>query len=135
MTLIRFARKSQSCYNLNPSTNQGMCIRHPLQKQQDAIMASMLPQWSIQKGRTISEEGSEPVPIETCLGWMLSGPMKGFRDDPQISVNLVGQIIPRDNRELENGVRKLWDLETHSFNGERYKVSLPWKEGHGSLLK
>ena len=61
--------------------------------------------------------------------------MKGFRDDPQISVNLVGQIIPRDNRELENGVRKLWDLETHSFNGERYKVSLPWKEGHGSLLK
>ena len=81
---------------------------------------------------------------------MLSGPMKGFRDDPQISVNLVGQVIPRNNRELENGVLKLWDLETlgvregneiHeamkdgiSFNGERYKVSLPWKEGHGSLL-
>jgi len=71
------------------------------------------------------------------MGWVLSGPMKGFRDDPQISVNLVGQVIPRNNRELENGVLKLWDLETlgvregneiHeamkdgiSFNGERYK--------------
>ena len=75
--------------------------------------------------------------------------MKGFRDHSQISVNLVSQVIPRDNRELEDGVRKLWDLETlgireeneiHeglkdgiSFNGERYEVSLPWKEGHGPL--
>ena len=106
--------------------------------------------WSFQKGRTISGEGGEPVPIETCMGWVLSGPMKEFRGDPQISVNLVRQVIPRDNQELENGVQKLWDLETlgvreenviHeamkdgiSFNGERYKVSLPWKEGHGSLL-
>lgn len=106
--------------------------------------------WSFQKGRTIRGEAGEPVAIETCLGWVLSGPMKGFRDDSQISVNLVSQVIPReDNRELEDGVRKLWDLETlgireeneiHealkdgiSFNGERYEVSLPWKEGHGPL--
>ena len=91
--------------------------------------------WSFHKGRTIRGEGSEPIPIETCLGWVLSGPMKGFRDDPQINVNLVGQVIPRDNRELEKGVWKLWNLENlgvreeneiHeamkdgiSFNGER----------------
>ena len=105
--------------------------------------------WSFQEGRTIRGEAGEPVAIETCLGWVLSGPMKGFRDDSQISVNLVSQVIPRDNRELEDGVRKLWDLETlgireeneiHEalkdgilFNGERYEVSLPWKEGHGPL--
>lgn len=104
----------------------------------------------VSKGENHTGEAGEPVAIETCLGWVLSGPMKGSRDDSQISVNLVSQVIPReDNRELEDGVRKLWDLETlgireeneiHealrdgiSFNGERYEVSLPWKEGHGPL--
>ena len=104
---------------------------------------------SFQKGRTIRGEAGEPVAIETCLGWVLSGPMKGFRDDSQISVNLVSQVIPRDNLELDNSIWKLWDLKTlgireenkiHeelkdaiSFNGQRYEVSLPWKEGHGPL--
>ena len=75
--------------------------------------------WSFQKGRTIRGEAGEPVAIETCLGLVLSGPMKGFRDDSQISVNLVSQVIPRDNRELEDGVRKLWDLETLGIRGNK----------------
>jgi len=101
--------------------------------------------WSFQKGRTIWGEAGKPVAIETCLGWMLAGPMKGFHDDSQIRVNLVSQVIPRDNQELEDSVQKLWDLETLDireenairealknailFKGERYEVSLPWKEG------
>ena len=60
--------------------------------------------------------------------------MKGFRDDSQISVNLVSQVIPRESRELgirgENEIHEALK-DAISFNGERYDVSLPWKEGHG----
>ena len=105
--------------------------------------------WSFQRGRTIRGEADQPVAVETCLGWVLSGPMKGVPDGSQIGVNFVGQVMPRHNKELEEGVQKLWDLETlgireenevHealkdgiSFNGERYEVSLPWKESHEPL--
>ena len=66
-----------------------------------------------------------------------------------VSVNLVGHGKVRDASETEDFVHKLWDYETlgiregdevHealkdaiSFNGERYQVRLPWKEGHGVL--
>ena len=74
-----------------------------------------------------------------------------------MNVNLVGSDVIKDEnhgkkeeeRELEKSVKKLWDLETvgireenevHealkdniSFDGERYKVGLPWKEGHDKL--
>ena len=75
--------------------------------------------------------------------------MKGVPDGSQINVNFVGQVMPRHNKDLEEGVQKLWDLETlgirkenefHealkdviSFNGERNEVSLPWKESHEPL--
>lgn len=36
------------------------------------------------------------VPVETFLGWVLSGPMNVVHDDSQISVNLVGHVMPKD---------------------------------------
>ena len=107
--------------------------------------------WSFQGGRTIRGEPDEPIAIETRLGWVLSGLLKGFCDDSQVSVHLVGHNVSRnvDCRELEESARKLWDYKTigireddevHEalkdailFNGKRYEVSLPWKEGHGTL--
>ena len=105
--------------------------------------------WSFQNGRTIRGESDEPVAVETCLGWVLSGPMKGSSENGMVSVNLVGHGKARDASETEDFVHKLWDYETlgiregdevHealkdaiSFNGERYQVRLPWKEGHGVL--
>lgn len=96
-------------------------------------------------GRTIRGEADQPV----ALGWVLSGPIKGLRDDAQISVNFVGHEMPRGDRELDDRVEKLWDFETlgireenevHealkdaiSFNGKGYEVSLSWKEGHAPL--
>lgn len=84
--------------------------------------------------------------VETCLGWVLSGPLKGSRDYTPVSVNFVGHV---SNQELQDSAQKLWDFETlgireedevHkalkdaiSFNGKRYEVGLPWKEGHGPL--
>ena len=106
--------------------------------------------WCFQGGRIIRGEVDQPVAVETCLGWVLSGPLKGTRDDMQINVNFVAHASSRiDNRELEDSARKLWDFETlgireenevHealkdaiSFNGKRYEVGLPWKEGHALL--
>ena len=88
-----------------------------------------------------------PVAVETELGWVLSGPLT-FRqpaDRPQeVNVNFVG----RDSVSLESldgNVQRLSDLETLrikesdgvyeefvdsiAFNGNRYSVKLPWKEG------
>ena len=52
--------------------------------------------WCFQGGRIIRGEVDQPVAVETCLGWVLSGPLKGTRDDRQINVNsfkrLKGQI-------------------------------------------
>ena len=63
------------------------------------------------------------------------------------NVNWIGQEA---NRELEQDVAKLWDLETLGIiatdqvhekfldtielNGSRYSVKLPWKVGHRPLL-
>jgi len=53
------------------------------------------------------------------LGWVLSGPLKGTRDDMQINVNFVGHASSRiDNRELEDSARTLWDFETLGIREE-----------------
>lgn len=74
--------------------------------------------WSFQRGRAIRGEADQPVAVETCLRWLLSGPMKGIPDGSQISVNFIRQVMPRRNKELEEGVRKLWDLETFGIREE-----------------
>ncbi|XP_068749238.1 uncharacterized protein [Montipora capricornis] len=74
--------------------------------------------WSFQRGRTIRGEADQPVAVETCLAWALSGPMKGVPDGSQISVSFIGQVMPRHNKELEEGVQKLWDLETLGIREE-----------------
>ncbi len=99
--------------------------------------------WEFQTGSIIRGELGEPVAIETKLGYVLSGPMKCVQREP-ISIQLC-----LTNESLEEKVQKLWDLETigikeedpiHetlideiSFNGERYKVKLPWKEKDAKL--
>ena len=59
-------------------------------------------------------ENNDPVAIESRLGWVLSGPLRGFCEDSQIIVNFVGHDLSRngDKRELEECVAKLWDFET-----------------------
>ena len=106
--------------------------------------------WCFQSGRTIRGEVDQPVAVETTLGWVLSGPMKGsVSDQNEVQVNFVSQRVAHPSMDSE--VRKLWDLETLgirqedevleglkdsiTFTGERYKVSLPWKEGHDVLPK
>ena len=105
--------------------------------------------WCFQGGRTIRGERNEPVAVETCLGWVLSGPMKGQIEGRETSVNFVGSERIGE-QTIEQSVHKLWDLETMGIReldvgvhealkdcivhtGTRYKVCLSWKEGVSNL--
>ena len=110
--------------------------------------------WNFQEGETIrGEEEHDPVAVKTKLHWVLSGPLKGKTEVGTVKVNLnVSRCVPHSvgGSILDGEVKRLWDLETLgireeeesmyeplfdniSFNGTRYSVQLPWKEGHGEL--
>ncbi|XP_046864650.1 uncharacterized protein LOC124459173 [Xenia sp. Carnegie-2017] len=88
----------------------------------------------------------EPVAIETVLGWVVSGPV-GSTDKNQPATAQVNFCSA--NKTCIN-VENFWDLESlgikdkvsdvHesvindlSFDGTRYSVGLPWREGHDPL--
>ena len=105
-----------------------------------------------QKECTIRGKPDEPVAVQTELGWVLSGPMKGESSTggaQSVQVNFVGSST-NDKVSLDKEVQKLWELETLgiqrvedevykefknsiSFQEGRYSVKLPWKTGHPEL--
>ena len=105
--------------------------------------------WSFKKDRTIKGDLDEPVAVETELGWVLSVLMKSQSSGSEpVQINLVQT---EDKGSLDVDVNRIWDLETMigikeprsgvyeeyrdstSFDGQRYSVKLPWKEGHPDL--
>ena len=106
--------------------------------------------WQYQGGCVIRGRPDEPVAVQTSLGWVLSGPIKGrLNDTPHgaARVNTIRAEIQEGN--LDSEICKLWDLETIGirpkdevsesfqdnivFNGVRYTVRLPWKVSHEAL--
>ena len=91
------------------------------------------------------------IHTDARLDWVLSGPMHGFSQEFS-SVNLVSThaliVIGYQLQEsLNSQLKGFWNLESmgiqseeHSvydefkkcitYNGERYKVKLPWKKFH-----
>ena len=102
-------------------------------------------------GDTRKGKAGEPVAIQTQLGSVLSGPLKGREVESSgvTQVNFVGQAMKWDSDSLESNIERLWSFEglgivekdrVHghfldriSFTGSRYSVKLPWKEDHDSL--
>ena len=105
--------------------------------------------WAFQSGKIVKGKDDEPVAIDTCLGWVVSGPLRGSSEFKTTSVNFVSQSGNQNANNIGYDVNKLWDLETlgvkefndvHEalidkikFNGSNYLVKLPWKQGHGHL--
>jgi len=103
--------------------------------------------WEFQTGKTKRGKPGDPVAIETRLGWVLSGPLKC--SDKQDVEGIACTVKADCVTSIEGELSRLWDFETlgikpddgvHEalkddiiFNGERYQVSLPWKEGHQKL--
>jgi hypothetical protein len=94
-----------------------------------------------------------PTAVQTKMGWVLSGPA----GPPEISTNLIFNAThaltvstSEADSSLDEQLKQFWTLESlgimedepsvHEtflqhikFNGERYQVSLPWKEAHPTL--
>ena len=74
--------------------------------------------WEFQSGRTVRGKSEEPVTIETELGWVLSGPLKGRYEFSEASVQKVSvNFISQDSAalvkaSLDRDVGRLWDLES-----------------------
>ena len=95
-----------------------------------------------------------PTAIHTKLGWILSGPVSGMSQKATL-VNLVtthALLVDtyQPQESLDHQLKQFWDLESMGIrpdecsvydnfekgilcNGERYQVSLPWKESHPPL--
>ena len=101
--------------------------------------------WRFQTGNVVRGGVGKPVAIETQSGWVVSGPLASSPSTDReraVSVNIIGRDGTVPGR-LERDVQVLWDLETLgitesdgeefvdniTFNGKRYSMKLPWKEG------
>ena len=103
--------------------------------------------WNLVTGR-VRRGRSGPMAIHTKIGWILSGPV----DQQEVSVNLTltaTHTLRIDTypveQNLDDQLKRFWELESLgitkdepsvydkfvqqiSFNGQRYQVSLPWRE-------
>ena len=112
--------------------------------------------WKLVTGEVV-RSGDGPMAIQTKLGWVLSGPVQELLYE-STSCNLVTTHALKvdtyrsddSEQKLENRLKMFWDLESFgikegetdvygefmkgiSFKGNRYEVTLPWKEFHPIL--
>ena len=109
--------------------------------------------WNLATGMVVRGR-SGPIAIHTKVGWVLSGPT----DHQDITVNLTFTSTCAlkidactSEANLNDCLRRFWELESLGiardetsvydkfvqqirFDGQRYEVSLPWKEQHPPLL-
>ena len=71
--------------------------------------------WQFQNGNIVRGKPDEPVAVETKLGYVLSGPLKGIATG-EVHVNLM---VQNKNVEIENNLRKLWGPRNTGNQGER----------------
>ena len=107
---------------------------------------------------TYVQENLAPVAVDTKLGWVyLSGPISE-ESYPDFVINvatthsmMIDAYIPEEClQELDGRLKMFWDLESFGVNqnessvyqefqkeithkGNRYEVSLPWKQSHHAL--
>ena len=107
--------------------------------------------WRFQTGQIVRGRIDEPVALETTLGLVASGPLKyssSANGAQAIGVHFVAKCNTQTD-QLDENVKRMWVLETigvieskemHDdfvenieFNGCRYSLKLPWREGHENL--
>ena len=112
--------------------------------------------WKLVTGQVVSK-GKGPIAADTKLGWVLSGPISE-ESYPDSGINVatthsmtIDAYVPEESlQELDNRLKMFWDLESFVVNqnessvyqefqkevtrkGNRYEVSLPWKQSHPAL--
>ena len=108
--------------------------------------------WNLVTGRVLRGR-SGPMAIHTKVGWVLSAPVD--RQETSANLALTSTHALRidtcpNEQKFHDQLRRFWELESLgimkdessvyekfvqqiSFDGQRYQVSLPWKENHPSL--
>ena len=108
--------------------------------------------WNLVTGRVLRGRNG-PTAIHTKFGWVLSGPADQKVTSVNLSLSTTHALridsYPMD-QSLDDHLKRFWELESLgimkdessvyekfvqqiSFNGQRYQVSLPWKESHPPL--
>ena len=115
--------------------------------------------WNLVTGGVARGE-SGPAAIHTKLGWVLSGPVKEIPVQSNSSTNVIATHVlkcevavnPEKHsvETLDKTLQQFWELESLgikpnessvydtfnqriSFDGQKYEVSLPWRESHPIL--
>ena len=104
--------------------------------------------WEIVNGDVI-RENTGPIAVSSKFGWVISGPVKGSHVNVASVANLVinaPELNQSNHDPIISELRRFWEtdstgiiddpkseqdtpfLKKFSFDGERYKVGLPWKE-------
>ena len=104
--------------------------------------------WEIVNGDVI-RENTGPIAVSSKFGWVISGPVKGSHVNVASVANLVinaPELSQSNHDPIISELRRFWEtdstgiiddpkseqdtpfLKKFSFDGERYKVGLPWKE-------
>ena len=101
--------------------------------------------WKLVTGK-IARGWTGPTAIQTKVGWILSGPAQSQQTSVNLTLNSTHTLRIESHpaeKDLDDRLRRFWELESigmsddespvHdqfvqsiSFNGERYSVSLPW---------
>ena len=105
--------------------------------------------WNLVTGRVIRGRCG-PIAIQTKVGWVLSGPAEQQEAFTNLTFNAAHTLTictSPVNLSLDDQLRQFWNLESIGvmkdeppvyerfvqqikFNGERYQVSLPWRDTH-----
>ncbi len=112
--------------------------------------------WQFLSGKCVRGQYG-PTALESCLGWILSGPVHDSIETTSGDVNIVqthvlkiGTESPNQETCLQDQVAKFWELEgigiskeeasvyetfqdEITFSDGRYEVKLPWKPDHPVL--
>ena len=111
--------------------------------------------WCFVPNQVVCGEGYGPVAILTRLGYVLSGPVSvPMRNETFSNVTIshvmkTATAVEEYDIQLKDQVKKFWEYESMrinesdsvhedfianiNFTGEKYEVSLPFKQGHGLI--
>ena len=111
--------------------------------------------WCFVQNQVVCGEGYGPVAILTRLGYVLSGPVSAPMRNETFSNVTISHVmktttaVEEHDIQLIDQVKKFWEYESMginendsvhedfitniNFTGDRYEVSLPFKQGHGLI--
>ena len=100
-------------------------------------------------GRCIRGVPNSPVALDSCIGWVLTGPVDSESSDECASLANTHVVFSAAEDDVNESLKRFWEIESvgdHTgasvidrfkediiFDGKRYVTKLPFKPNHESL--